>query len=74
MVSKPPNKLQTKTIKVAGNDILRYYLEKAAETGLFGNNRTAAAAILLGRAIEELIASGIISRAPPEVLKDAQKN
>lgn len=71
-MSKPQNALKTRIIKVSGNRILEYYLQRAVETGLYGNNSTAAAGVLLSRAIEDLVERGIIERAPKEILEKAR--
>lgn len=71
LMPKPPNTLATCLLRVSGNRILEHYLEKLVRTGLYGNNATEAAGILISREIERLISEKFIEPAPKSVLADA---
>lgn len=72
-MTKPQNTLETASLRVSANPLMEFYLERATETGFYGNNPTETAAILLGRSLEGLVKDGVIEKAPKEVLAAARK-
>lgn len=73
-MAKTSNFLSSKIVRVSSNAIVEYYLEKLVETGLYGNNTTEAAGVLLSREIERLVSEGAIPRAPKNIQAQARKN
>jgi hypothetical protein len=72
-MAKPKNTLETATIKVSGNPLMEFYLDKATDTGFYGNNPTETAGILLGRTLEGLVKDGVIEKAPQGVVDASKK-
>lgn len=73
-MAKTKNILGTRIVRVSGNRILEYYLEKLVETGLYGHNTAEAAGVLISREIERLVGEGRLPQAPDSVLDHSRNS